>query len=145
MLDPLYVESIQKAVTAITAITLAKTGKLDKDIILNTYYELAIIYGMDRNFKDKLRTYSPVYQKIHNETYYELPAREGNKIYNIWYLRQIPYAAAEVFKTLGNTSKAWDDYMKAAKKAVKSRNALKSGFGYNLTNQTPQPFQIEVE
>ena len=145
MNDPLFDESIQKAVTGITAITLAKTGKLDKDIILNTYYNLAILYGMDRSFKEKIRNYSPVYQKIHNETYFELPAREGDKIYNIWYLRQIPYAAAEVFKTLGNTSKTWDDYMKEAKKAVESDESLKTGFGYNLLDASPQPFMTQPE
>ena len=145
MLDPLYDESIQKAMTAITAITLAKTGKLDKDIILNTYYDLAIIYGMDRSFKEKIRNYSPVYQKIHKETYFNLPFIEGNKIYNIWYLRQIPYAAAEVFKTLGNTSKAWDDYMKEAKKAVEGDEALKNGFEYSLLSAIPQQFITEPE
>ena len=145
MLNPLYDESIQKAITGIAAITLAKTGKLDKDIILNTYYELAILYGMERTFKEKLRSYSPVYKKIHDETYYELSSREGLKIYNIWYLRQIPYAAAEVFKTLSNTSKTWDDYMKEAKKAVESDEALKTGFGYDLTSPTPQPFQTKPE
>ena len=35
--------------------------------------------------------------------------------------------------------------MKEAKKAVESDESLKTGFGYNLTNQTPQPFMTQPE
>ena len=55
---------------------------------------------------------------------------DQNKIYHIWYLRQIPYAAADKFKKL-KSDKKWDEYMQEAKEIVQNTPELRSAFGYD--------------
>ncbi len=124
-------ESVEKAVTGITAWSLAKNGKVDLDYIDNTFYELAVLFGESYNYRRKLSGYSPAYGAFAKD--YDLMHKDNITLFYIWYLRQIPYAAADEFKKL-ESAKSWDDYMKEAKKAVDSNEKLKTGFGYDLFN-----------
>ncbi len=125
----LYRESIQKAITAITAYALATTGKADLTYIDNTFYFFAIALGHDESYRQQLSKYSVAYGAIYNN--YDLMQKDRETLFYIWYLRQIPYAAADEFKKL-QSEKSWDDYMKEAQKLVKKESELKNGFGYDL-------------
>ena len=128
----LYLESIQKAITAITAYSLATTGKADLTYIDNTFYFFAIALGHDDSYRNQLSKYSVAYDAIYNN--YDLIMKDREMLFYIWFLRQIPYAAADAFQKM-QSDKSWDDYMKEAQKLVKKESELKNGFGYDLLSR----------
>ena len=128
----LYLESIQKAITAITAYSLATTGKADLTYIDNTFYFFAIALGHDDSYRNQLSKYSVAYDAIYNN--YDLIMKDREMLFYIWFLRQIPYAAADAFQKM-QSEKSWDDYMKEAQKLVKKESELKNGFGYDLLSR----------
>ncbi len=132
---PDYQESIQKAITAITALSLA-SGSKHPDEIRNTFYYLAVYKGNDKQYRQKLQEDSAVYNKLVNyhystvRQYFEFDKDSETQLFYIWYLRQIPYAAAEKFKTL-NAPKSWKEYMNEAQNLVQQNEQLRTAFGYD--------------
>ncbi|MBO4351840.1 MAG: hypothetical protein J6A01_12975 [Proteobacteria bacterium] len=55
---------------------------------------------------------------------------DEKRVYNIWYLRQIPYAAADKFKAL-KTDKTWNEYLNEAQEIVRQDAQLRTAFGYD--------------
>ena len=138
-----FEESIQKAMMAIIALNLAG-GTYDEDTIANTFYFLAVYKGNDTEYRKTLRTFSPVYDKLITglplSTYYD------NEMFNIWYLRQIPYAAEEKYKTM-NAADPWQYYMDRAKEMMAQNEQLNKAFGFGYppessgTYAPPKPMQ----
>ena len=143
-----YRDAITKAITAITALNLA-TSSLNLDLIRNTFYYFAIYKGNNAEYKQSLREMSAVYNAFlyekrtpegsriygddddYNRIYEEnLSLENQNQLFHIWYLRQIPEAAAEYFKTL-NASKSWRVYTNEASVIVKQNEQLRTAFGYD--------------
>ena len=52
-------------------------------------------------------------------------------MFYIWYLRQIPYAAKDVYKSL-NAPLQWDEYLKQARERMAQDEQLRTAFGYDL-------------
>ena len=140
-LKDFYQESIDKVITALTALSLAN-GALNLDEIKNTFYYLAIYKNWER-LDISCEESSAVCQKIgwflvmlrlrkdgRECANYSFNDYDQNKIYHIWYLRQIPYAAADKFKKL-KSDKTWDEYLNEAKEIVKQNEQLRKAFGYD--------------
>lgn len=129
IVQPLYEESIKKAIRGITALAIAENGKVDNELIENTYYYLAMFLANNEAFIGDLEKNSPNPGAI--DELYDLNRTVRRRMFYIWYLRQIPYAAKDVFETKSN-SKSWDSYLKEADKAIAKDDALKTGFGIDL-------------
>ena len=134
-IKPFYSESIKKAMTAITALSLA-SGTLNLEEIKNTFYYLAIYKGKDNKYREQLSDESAVYHAFRYGDYsdrydYHLSYDNVEQLFYIWYLRQIPYAASEKFKTL-NAPKTWKEYANEAKELLKQDEQLRTTFGYDL-------------
>lgn len=135
-IDDPYQESINKVIVALTAFSLAN-GTLDIEKIKNTFYNLAIYKTWLRLSPDMVES-SAVYLKLKeylrtrtdDSSDYTFLDYDQNKIYHIWYLRQIPYAAADKFKKL-KSDKKWDEYMQEAKEIVQNTPELRNAFGYD--------------
>ncbi len=136
-LDPLYEESIQKALTALTALRIATDTNLPKDLCddslltipRNTLYYLAIYKGNNDEYRDKVCGNSAVYSKLISEWDF-VDARQRQMLFHIWYLRQIPYAASAKFKTL-NAPLTWDEYMNKAAECLGKYPSYIKAFGNN--------------
>ena len=124
---PLYEESISKALAAITAYIQAESGKLDLKRIENTFYLMAIHYG--KNDSEHLE-----WEK--NSTIYAIIA-DSDKLggdemaFYTWYLRQIPYACAELYKKLGKQDD-WNALLQKATETVANTPEFRNAFGYDL-------------
>ena len=136
MIEPAYKESIEKAVTAITTLSIA-SGSKHPDEIKNTFYYLAIYKGNNQQYREKLKEDSAVYYAIENYEYstvhnmFYFSDDDINKLFYIWYLRQIPYAAKDVFKML-KAPLSWDEYMAQARARIEQDAQLREAFGYRL-------------
>ncbi|MBQ9395743.1 MAG: hypothetical protein IJU23_09555, partial [Proteobacteria bacterium] len=143
MIEPAYQESVQKAITAITALSIA-SGSKHPDEIKNTFYYLAVYKGYNQQYREKLRADSAVYNAIEDyeyttvHHYFFYDNANINKLFYIWYLRQIPYAAKDVFAKL-KAPLSWDEYMAQARERMEQDAQLRTAFGYNL-NEKVQPF-----
>ncbi|MBO4350727.1 MAG: sel1 repeat family protein [Proteobacteria bacterium] len=135
-----YRESLDKAIVAITALNLAG-GSFDIEKIRNTFYYLAIYNnwkGLNLNLNDSSAVYRKLVEFLNmvedrHRSYqgdYYFKDYEMRKVYYIWYLRQIPYAAADKFKTL-QTDKSWEEYMNDARELVQQNEQLRTAFGYD--------------
>lgn len=135
-IDDPYQESINTVIVALTAFSLAN-GTLDIEKIKNTFYDLAI-YKTWLRLSSGVSASSAVYQKLGEHlrkcadasSDYTFNDYDKNKVYHIWYLRQIPYAAADKFKKL-KSDKKWDEYMQEAKEIVQNTPELRNAFGYD--------------
>ena len=123
-----YHESIEKAVTAITALSIA-SGSKHPDEIRNTLYYLAIYKGKNPDYRYELRKESAVNYEVWYKDY--LMNEDQEHMFYIWYLRQIPYAAKEVYKSL-NAPLQWDEYLKQARERMEQDEQLRTAFGYDL-------------
>ena len=122
-----YKESIPKAIRGITALVIGQKGRVDLNLIKNTYYYLAIYLGKNEKYITRFDETSPIPGAIKELDTYN--TRE-NMIFFTWYLRQIPYAAKDVYnKNPG--SKSWDDLLKEADKAISNSEELKTAFGFD--------------
>ena len=144
-IDEPYKESIQKAILAITALSLA-SGTLNIDEINNTFYYYAIykgwsslsidlresssVYSQLENFFKMVRERKEERLKKNNTQAYEFKDHDLKRLYNIWYLRQIPYAAADKFKKL-NAPKTWNEYLSEAEATIQQNEQLRTAFGYD--------------
>ena len=151
-INSFYHESIEKAITAITALSLAKSGTLNLNEIKNTYFFLAVHKGMDEKYREKLREDSAVYAAFYDGSYESicddyLDEDEKTELFYIWYLRQIPHAAANIFKTL-NSSTTWDEYLNEASELFQQNEQIHNTFGYDLVNldlKLREPFSLHQE
>ena len=119
--------------TAITALSLA-SGSLNLDEIRNTFYYLAIYKGKDKKYREQLSNESDVYYAFRHGDYsrgFELDSENDEELFYTWYLRQIPYAASDKFKTF-NAAKTWKEYTNEAKELLKKDEQLRAAFGYDL-------------
>ena len=134
--DSVYSESKDKAITAITALNLA-SGTLNLDIIENTYYYLAIYKGKDHLYREKLRKESAVYNAFfdgeYSSYYMDMNDYDAESVFYIWFLRQIPHAAAEEFKVL-KASKSWNEYLEEARTVVEQNKLPKVYNGHHMLN-----------
>ena len=137
-LKSMYNESIQKAMTAITALAIA-TGQDQNEIIQNTFYYFAVYLGNNGDYRSDLREMSPVWKKLYD---LDIHGSDRDYLFFIWYLRQIPYAAKYRFSQ-NHDAKKWNDYMAQAKKRIKQDKSLRTAFGYNLLQEI-QPRSVEV-
>ena len=128
---PFYNESVQKALRGITALVIAQKGSADLELIKNTFYYLAIYLSNKPEYIDQLKKMSPVSKKILSTT--ELSNYQINHIFQTWYLRQIPYAAEDIFNQ-NKGKKTWNSMLSEADKAIESNEALKTTFGYHTTD-----------
>ena len=139
-IDEPYEESILKAITAITALSLA-SGSLNLEEIRNTFYYLAIYKswnGLGIDLSESSSVYAHLIEFLddvkdrHRDNSYRFSFNEYDekRVYNIWYLRQIPYAAADKFKAL-KTDKTWNEYLNDAQKIVQQNAQLRTAFGYD--------------
>ena len=135
-IDDPYQESVDKVVVALTAFSLAN-GALDIEMIKNTFYDLAIYKTWLRLSPDVAES-SAVYLKLKkhllnrtdNSSNYTFSDYDERRLFHIWYLRQIPYAAADKFKKL-KSDKKWDEYMQEAKDLIQKTPELRNAFGYD--------------
>lgn len=130
IIDPMLKESIQNAIAAITALTLAKTGKLNKELISNTYYKTAILMAKNPTNRTLYTKNSQACERIFSARDYHR-SEQLDKIYYIWFLNHISRAAAQVFKGL-HPSKPWETYITEAQTTMEHDPELQSGFGYPL-------------
>ncbi len=128
-IQPLFDESIQKAIRAITALTIVQKGSADLQIIENTYYYMAAYLGRHVNYNEQLKGMSPVPEAIY--TTEKLNTYDRKMLFYIWFLRQIPYAAKEIYDYQPK-EKSWDNYLKEADKAIAGSEQLKTAFGIDL-------------
>ena len=132
---PAYQESIQKAMTAITALSIA-SGSKHPDEIKNTFYFLAIYKGNDKQYREKLKEDSAVYNALAEYEYstvyhfFYFDKQSDNQLFHIWYLRQIPYAAKDVFQKL-KAPHSWDEYLEQARERIAQDENLRTAFGYD--------------
>ncbi len=126
---PLYEDSIKKAIRGITALVIAEKGTADIELIENTYYYIAMYLGRKDDFMTWLKNNSPNPDAI--DDLYLVDRTVRKKIFYVWYLRQIPYAAKDVFENK-MTDKSWDSYLKEADKAIAKNEKLKTAFGLDL-------------
>ena len=136
-LKRLHFESVKKALAGITAYVQAESGKLDLERIENAYYLMAIHYGKNLHIRDKWEDTSTVYSRIEDTSLWGI---DSEMAFYTWYLRQIPYACAEMYKKLGK-SEAWKDVLEKATKTVEDTPALQGGFGLDLLkDHLPSPY-----
>ena len=130
LLSPYYDESIKKAIRAITALSIA-SGSKHSDEIKNTFYYIAIFKGNDFDYcEETLSEMSAVYHRLHVESLWAEKNYNGRQLFHIWYLRQIPFAAADEFKKL-KLSKSWNEYLNEADKLIEQDEQLRTAFGYD--------------
>ncbi|MBQ9394924.1 MAG: SEL1-like repeat protein [Proteobacteria bacterium] len=132
LVDKYYKESIPKPLRAITALVIGQKGRVDLDLIKNTYYYLAIYLGKNEKYITRFKESSPIpnaIEDMYDQLSYDVDKSLLTKMtFFTWYLRQIPYAAKDLYnKDPG--SKSWDELLKEADKAINSNEQLKTAFG----------------
>ena len=99
---------------------------------------MAIHYGKHWRIRDKWDEMSTVYHRIRSSSLWG--GNTPEMAFYTWYLRQIPYACAELYKKLGK-SEAWKDVLEKATKTVEDTPALQGGFGLDLLkDHLPSPY-----
>ena len=113
----LYLEAVPKAIKGITALSIAMNGKPDLELIVNTYYDIRYL---NLNFKDaytkKLKTWSPVAAEILSSNLY---TSDRKRLLYSWYIRQIPYAAKDIYDAYYKGNKTWEECLKEAEAFIK--------------------------
>ncbi len=139
-LDDIYYESVQKAKTAIVATLLAKNEKITPEILKNTFFHLAVELPSDMAFYNLCEMSSPVCKDIRNselgkdsyDTKYYLfqQSIHRRELFYIWYLRQFPYAAEEMYKKLG-LKKKWKKYTDEARNFIDNNEFAREAMNYD--------------
>ena len=119
------------------------SGSKHSDEIKNTFYYIAIFKGNDFDYYngeehdvgDTLSEKSAVYQRLYDESLWAEKNYNARQLFHIWYLRQIPYAAADEFKKL-KLSKSWNEYLEEAGKLIEQNEQLRTAFGYDPARET---------
>ena len=116
IVTPFYEEASANAMRAITALTLAKRQQLDVEFILNTDFQISILYGRNDDVRDKLHDLSPVYRAIYN-----IPdaSQTLEKLYDTWLLNQVP-AACQTLYEANAPATPWETMLSQAQKAIQN-------------------------
>ncbi len=121
----IYDESVKNAIRGITALVLAKNGSADTELIKNTFYKLAVFELSKENYFEKMKQSSPVAARLES-----IFTPQRKVFLSIWYLRQIPYAAKEIYETRPDEKK-WDDWLSDADKVMKNAPELLNNLEYD--------------
>ena len=91
---------------------------------------------MTNNISEKLKEDSAVYHALDDYEYDTInhflyfDDADDAQLFHIWYLRQIPYAAKDVFKKL-KAPLSWDEYLQQARERIAQDENLRTAFGYD--------------